>query len=73
VKVPNESVETLERDARAVFAQYRHIFPTFEDAEYFAMLPLSARDRDLILKRTYELDTEVALAKAEWLESVSPK
>ncbi len=54
-QLPPDDARSLEAVARDVYGTYRHIFKNFEEAEYFAMLPLSVKQRDHVLARAVAL------------------
>ena len=69
VPVPDDSVTGVEDEVNRVYSQYRQVFTSKEDAEYFSMLPLSDTDRDRVLKRAKELVDEELAVRDEWLKS----
>jgi hypothetical protein len=49
--LPPEGIEECIREARAYYDRNRNIFKSFEEAEYFFMLPLSERQRVRVLRQ----------------------
>jgi hypothetical protein len=45
----------LKRDQ--YFVKHGHLFKTYEDCEYFNMLPLSKKQKDHVLRRALELNS----------------
>ena len=61
VELPPDDVKGVELQAREVYNEYRHLFKSYEEAEYFSMLPLSVKQRSHVLARAVALnerDTE---------------
>ena len=53
-----DTIESFNREVNALYARYGHLFKSYEDCEYFYMLPLSKAVRESTLqsldeRRTY--------------------
>ena len=55
VELPPDDVKGVELQAREVYNEYRHLFKSYEEAEYFSMLPLSVKQRSHVLARAVAL------------------
>ena len=55
VSMPPDDEKGLSVDAREVYNEHRHLFKSYEEAEYFAMLPLSMKQREHVLARAVQL------------------
>ena len=55
-KVPQETIEGIEKEFDAAFVRYGNYFASREDSDLFAMLPLSNKQRAEVLNRAYELE-----------------
>ena len=53
--VPSEDLRERDGEVDQLVQKYRDVFTSKEDAEYFAMLPLSVKDRVSVLNRAREL------------------
>ncbi len=49
--LPPDDEKGLAIDAREVYNAHRHLFKSYEEAEYFAMLPLSTKKREHVPAR----------------------
>ena len=49
--VPSEDISQRDKDIERLANKYEDVFKSREDAEYFAMLPLSRQDRERVLVR----------------------
>ena len=65
-KLQAETQEELNAEARALYAAHMDVFSTYEEAEYFAMLPLSKANRKQVMGRALELIKEEREAKQAW-------
>ena len=54
VEMPPDDEKGLSVDAREVYNEHRHLFKNYEEAEYFAMLPLSMKQREHVLARAVQ-------------------
>jgi hypothetical protein len=57
-EVPAESIADIDAQLQFEAAKYTSVFRTHSDAEYFAMLPLQANQKKVILMRALELERE---------------
>lgn len=71
--VPHETPAELDMEAKTWYSTYMHVFPNFEEAEYFAMLPLSKKDKMGILKRALHFSEEARKLKNKWVAPVSSR
>jgi len=55
-EVPSEDIAQRDIDVGRLADKYNNVFKTREDAEYFAMLPLSRTDRELVLARALHIE-----------------
>jgi hypothetical protein len=67
VKAPPETDRELAADAEMLYAAGTGVFSSYEEAEYFSMLPLTVADRVAVLARTRELQQIHEKQKAAWL------
>ena len=58
VQVPRETLAEIRSQLEFEIAKYGHSFRTREDAEYFAMLPLQAEQKQCVLKRARDFERE---------------
>jgi hypothetical protein len=54
-EVLSEDLRERDEEVTHLVQKYRDVFRSKEDAEYFAMLPLSVKDRVSVLNRAREL------------------
>jgi hypothetical protein len=54
VDMPPDDEKGLSIAAREVYNENRTLFKSYEEAEYFAMLPLSMKQRDHVLARAVQ-------------------
>lgn len=54
-EVPSENVEKIDKQISLEASEFSSYFRSYEDAEYFAMLPLSRKQKHDVLKRAREL------------------
>ena len=54
VDMPPDDEKGLSIAAREVYNEHRHLFKSYEEAEYFAMLPLSMKQREHVLARAVQ-------------------
>jgi hypothetical protein len=57
-RAPAESMVEAKKEADYVYNKYRGVFAEYEDAELFSMLPLTAQQRDDVIKRAREIRGE---------------
>jgi len=49
--VPEAVIERVEDDLRASVMHYRKYFRTYDDAEFFCMLPLDKQGKETVLQK----------------------
>jgi hypothetical protein len=72
-RLQHETQEGLETEARALYARHSDLFPSYEDAEYFAMLPLSKANRRQVLDTALRFVKEEYESKQSWLAPESDR
>ena len=72
-QLPPSTQKGIDAETQALYVNHRGVFRDYEDAEYFAMLPLSKEDRVRILARAGELERQGGEAKATWSDPVSSR
>jgi len=70
-QLPPSTQKELDADTQALYVNHRGVFKDYQEAEYFAMLPLSKADRVRILARAGELEKQEARTKSVWSDPVS--
>jgi hypothetical protein len=60
-EIPSEDIAERDKYIERLATKYEDVFKTREDAEYFAMLPLSDADRDRVLSRARYLTSREAV------------
>lgn len=68
VKLPPQSIQELEAEINSCHIKYGNLFPSYEDAEYFSMLPLTDETRRAVLQRAQVLEQERRTHQAKWDE-----
>lgn len=61
-----ETQDGLETEAKALYARHGDVFANYEEAEYFAMLPLSKSNRQQVLRRALEISRDEYESKQAW-------
>lgn len=72
-QLPPSTQKELDADTQALYVKHSGVFKDYQEAEYFAMLPLSKEDRVRILARAGEFEREEARIKSVWSDPVSSR
>lgn len=61
-----DTQEAFETEAKAFYAAHSDVFASYEEAEYFSMLPLNKSGRRQVMDRALQLVKEEQAAKQAW-------
>lgn len=57
-ELPPQTAKEVEAAADALYKRFADVFSSYEDAEYFSMLPLDKQARMKVINRAREIDRE---------------